>query len=231
MRVILGKLLCDQLGVPYRQMLKIPELSEAAGLRRAAFTHDGTQMLARLPLTQLETDKSAYRNSDVLFVSRDLRDLLVSCYFQATRRIHVFEGSISSFIRHPCFGAEKILRFYVIWHEACRVPRSFTTLTYEAMHRDTVSAATAAAKWLGISPDPATLARAIEYASFDNMRRLEETGALDSGRMVPGNRLDQESYKTRRGKVGGYVDYLSNEDIAYLDDIENRLGNPFKQIP
>ena len=140
LRVILGKLLCDRLSVPYRQLLRISELSEAEGLRRVDFTHDGTQMFEGLPLTFLERDKSAYRNCDVLFLTRDLRDLLVSCHFQATERIHVFDGPISSFIRHPCFGAEKILTFYAIWHEARRVPRSFTTLTYEGMHRDTVSA-------------------------------------------------------------------------------------------
>ena len=231
LRVILGKLLCDQLGVPYRHMLRTSELSESAGLRHANFTHDGTEMLAGLPLTVLERDKTAYRNSDVLFLTRDLRDLLVSCYFQAAKRTHVFEGPISSFIRHPCFGAEKILTFYAIWHEARRVPRSFTTLTYEGMHRDITSAAAISAEWLGLAAEPDAVARAIEYASFENMRRLEETGALDSGPvMKPGNKFDPESFKTRRGKVGGYPDYLSQEDVAFIDDMEERLGNPFKGV-
>jgi hypothetical protein len=38
---------------------------------------------------------------------------------------------------------------------------------------------------------------------------------------------DPESYKTRRGKVGGYVDYLTAEDIAFIDQTVNEFGCPF----
>lgn len=227
LRVILGKLLCDQLRIRDQEVLQLDKLSEAARLERTDFTHDGSDLLAHLPLEMLERDKTAYRNSDILLLTRDLRDLMVSCYFQAVRRICVYRGPISSFIRDPRCGAEKVLTFYAIWHDARHTPRSFTALSYEEMHEDIAAAAIKAARWIGLSPEPNDIKRAITFASFDNMRRMEETGAFGSQRMAPGNRQDPESFKTRRGKVGGYRDYLSEEDIAYLDEVEARLGNPF----
>ena len=49
------------------------------------------------------------------------------------------------------------------------------------------------------------------------MRQLEANETLQAtGRLKAKNKNDQESYKTRRGKVGEFVDYLREADIAYL---------------
>ncbi len=75
-------------------------------------------------------------------------------------------------------------------------------------------------------PDPAALGRAVEIASFENMRRLEEgdlqapgaalVAALKEEALRPFDAGDPESFKVRRGKVGGYVDYLARPDIEFL---------------
>jgi len=49
------------------------------------------------------------------------------------------------------------------------------------------------------------------------MMRMERENSLNSGRLRPVDIDDAESYKVRKGKVGGYVDYLSDEDIGYLN--------------
>ena len=38
---------------------------------------------------------------------------------------------------------------------------------------------------------------------------------------------DEESYKTRRGVIGGYVDYLSEDDIELIDMLAKKLGSFF----
>jgi hypothetical protein len=53
------------------------------------------------------------------------------------------------------------------------------------------------------------------------MRQLERCGRFSSDKLTPGDRDDPESYKTRRGKVGGYLDYFGSVDIDYLN---RRLG-------
>jgi len=35
--------------------------------------------------------------------------------------------------------------------------------------------------------------------------------------LAPGDINDPESFKIRRGKIGGYIDYLSKEDIEFIN--------------
>jgi hypothetical protein len=64
--------------------------------------------------------------------------------------------------------------------------------------------------------DEGLLERAIAFSSFENMRRLEASGQYRHA-LRPGDPADPESYKVRRGRIGGYVDYLSSDDIAWLE--------------
>lgn len=59
----------------------------------------------------------------------------------------------------------------------------------------------------------------MEYARFDNMRRLEEELQVSASgrRLVPGKRGKSDSYKVRRAKVGGWRDYFDEEQVAALD--------------
>ena len=68
------------------------------------------------------------------------------------------------------------------------------------------------------SVDAETIDRAVEYARFDNMRKLELGRKFDNSRMLPGKSGDEDSLKVRRGKVGGYRDYLDAGDLAYCDE-------------
>ena len=53
------------------------------------------------------------------------------------------------------------------------------------------------------------------------MRAREASGAYEKykGALTPRDVRNPNSYKVRRGKVGGFVDYLSPEDIAYCDEV------------
>ena len=54
--------------------------------------------------TDLDPNKSNFAGSRVLLLGRDIRDTLVSAFFQASRRVGVFEGTMSEFIRSERFG-------------------------------------------------------------------------------------------------------------------------------
>ena len=58
---------------------------------------------------------------------------------------------------------------------------------------------------------------AVDYAAFGNMRKMEMENKLASERLAPGDNKDPESFKTRKGKVGGYTEYLSDAQIAELN--------------
>ena len=68
---------------------------------------------------------------------------------------------------------------------------------------------------------------AIEYCTFEKMKRMEVKGkSLISkyrGRFGKGHdEKDPESFRCRKGKVGGYVDYLSEEDLQYIKEMEEK---------
>lgn len=232
LRVMMGKLLCDRLGLSDSESLDLRTLTarEAGrtGARVTDFTHDQTAMLGGLPASALTPDKAPYAGRNVLFLTRDLRDLMVSCYFQATRRIGRFDGPISAFIRDDRFGVAKVLTFYRHWHAAREVPDRFVPLSYESMVADPSAALRTALGLSDIGADPVEIAAAVAFGRFDGLQARERAGYFRSDILRPGDGSDPESFKIRSGTVGGYRQYLSADDIAHINDVEARLGNPFQ---
>ena len=71
---------------------------------------------------------------------------------------------------------------------------------------------------------------AVAFASFENMRKMETNSTfwLSGGRMRPRDRQNPQSFKTRRGKVGGYRDYFDDGEIAQIDRlVEEQLSPVF----
>ena len=46
--------------------------------------------------------------------------------------------------------------------------------------------------------------------------------------MRPANVSDDESFKVRKGMVGGYTSYLSPDDIDFIDKVKLEMGYPFE---
>ena len=66
-----------------------------------------------------------------------------------------------------------------------------------------------------LSYDEDALDRAVEAASFENMKALEQSQAFPSPWLRPRNNAP----KVRKGKVGGYLEELPPGDIAYLNEV------------
>ena len=58
---------------------------------------------------------------------------------------------------------------------------------------------------------------AVEWASFDNLRKLETGGFFRQGGMGLRNPDDPNSFKVRRGKVNGYRDYFDDTQVDELE--------------
>jgi hypothetical protein len=78
------------------------------------------------------------------------------------------------------------------------------------------------------SPDENIFQEALEFSQFENMQKLEAAGSFDSNILHPGDVRDPESFKVRRGKVGGYREYLSVEDQQFaavtIRELDRRFG-------
>ncbi len=219
LRVMLGKYLAAVLRLSDRQILKINRLSKQAGLGLVIFSHGGPfNLYDYSPFADLKFKPGLYQNKKVVFLIRDIRDTLVSAYFQESKRNKVYSGDLSSFIRSDHLGVKKIIAFYNLWFLNRQKCQDFLLVRYEAMHQDAGRELRRVLEFLGLKDISApVIKKAVEYASFANMRRLEEKRRLADSSLQPARSDDKESYKVRRGKIGGYVDYLSPADIAYID--------------
>src|SRR5205085_11504613 len=104
------------------------------------------------------------------------------------------------------------------WWQHRAVPRNFLAIRYEELRAEPSRWLGPLLRFLGL-PDvnDSLVADAVEYASFENMQRMEATNHFRSKRLRLGDESDPEAFKVRRGKIGGYRDYLSLSDRAFLD--------------
>lgn len=178
--------------------------------------HDGGPEFCRAD--ELPTVKAAYAGKRVIFLVRDPRDVIVSTYFQKTRRNYDFEGSLDEYVYQPVGSIDTIVRFYNIWACNRTVPDDFLLVTYEDLQRDTAGQLRRVINFLGMSAvrDEA-IDSAVAFCSFDNMRQLEASNAFGSARLAPRDASDESTFKTRKGQVGGYREHLSADAIDYID--------------
>jgi len=169
----------------------------------------------------LDRRKRRYRGKKVVLLVRDPRDVVVSMYFERSRRERAYEGSLSQFLHERRGSLDTILAYYNVWAGARGIPSDLLVVRYEDLRRNTEAELLRLLSFLGIEGvAPETLQEAAHFASFENMRKMESSGAVESGRLRPRDPQDPESFKTRRGKVGGFVDYLSADEI---EDVERRI--------
>ncbi len=210
-----------------------------------AWMHRMTRSLRQYLLRDQLLPDELLVDKAVVLLARDPRDIMVSLYFQEARRAQTFahererqqrpvvraldrafvrlsgrdffHGSMAEFLRSPRFGVSAVVTTMNGWlHRFARLPR-FRLVRYEDLRADTVGQFRDLLHFLGVRQvDEEVLARAVAFGSFENMRRLEESGRYGEA-LRAADPADPESYKVRRGKIGGYVDYLSPDDTAWLD--------------
>jgi len=219
LRLLIGRALCLRYGLAESRILDTFASTRAAGILPSVFTHDGTSNTEGRHLDRLDPDKRAFRGKRVLLLRRDPRDTVISCYFEATRRKRVYVGTLSEFLRDPHYGIQKIVRFYQLWEAARAVPEKLLVVSYEDLHADPAKVLRETLAFLGATDLPDRIvSEAIEYGRFDNMRRLEQAGALGEGsRLRPADAADASSFKTRQGRVGGFAETLSEADLAFAN--------------
>lgn len=228
LRVLLGKYLCMRHDLPESMLLDTYQLTEAAGMLRTQMVHDLESQPVGIDYRRLNPNKQEYRRKKIIFLARDVRDVMVSCYFQATRRRDFFQGTMSDFIRSDRFGIRKLITYNTIWQKNRSVPKEFLLVRYEDLHADPHAVLADVLAVLGAAQiNRDVIAAAIEYSRFDNMRSMEEKEIFQGGKLRPKDMQDKESFKVRKGVIGGYKDYLSPDDIFYIDAVMKEMGNPF----
>jgi Sulfotransferase domain len=173
----------------------------------------------------------------IILLARDPRDCFVSLYLQLTRRdpnapLRLRQKTVSEMLRDRRFGVYAIINTMNDWINEFSARDNFSLVRYEALRASPAEYFRDLLALLGeVSADANIFQQALEFSRFENMQKLEAAGAFDSNILHPGDVRDPESFKVRRGKVGGYKEYLSVEDQRYtataLAALDPRFGYTF----
>ncbi|MGH7291548.1 MAG: sulfotransferase domain-containing protein, partial [Myxococcota bacterium] len=185
------------------------------------FTH-GLASSPGEPTEHLELFQRFIADRTRVFLVRDPRDTVVSYYFQQVKRRGGQYGDvpekIADFARHPFYGVDRIIDMLNASQRAFDAgPGPALIVSYELLHAQPAESLARVFGFLGapeISHD--AIARAIEFSRFENMRKMEASGSQGAV-LRPSDRNDEESFKTRKGKVGGFTDYFSADEAAWID--------------
>jgi hypothetical protein len=162
----------------------------------------------------------------VVFLLRDPRDVAVSEYFQSTRRASAYKremyevdqaGSMFEFVMQSPLGLPAICEYLNHWNKELKGWERVYRLHYETLRAEPEAEMARLLKFLGEEFDATEIAEAVEFASFESLKRKERENYFKNSRLKASNVEDPDSYKVRRGKVGGYRDYFDDGEIERID--------------
>ncbi len=169
----------------------------------------------------------------IILLARDPRDAFVSLHVQLTRRTRetpdaLKQKSASELLRDRAFGIESIVTVMNSWLAEFSGRANFHLSRYESLREQP-------AKYFGAllaaleetSPDPRAFEDALAFSEFGNMKKMEAAGAFQSKILRAGDVRDPESFKVRRGEIGGHREYLSADDQEYSAKIMRKLAPEF----
>jgi alcohol sulfotransferase len=147
---------------------------------------------------------------------RDPKDVMVSAWLHATKNKGNFDGSLVDYVMDDRFGIVKWEVFHRNWWEKRR-PKYCQPLWYEHLVTETEQQLGNTLLFLGVkfAPEYVTTVANIRLEAF---QIWEKEGVLKEGPKRPKGD-DTEGYYHRRGKIGGWTDYMSQELADSIDEV------------
>lgn len=158
-------------------------------------------------------DISKCVGAKTIFLIRDPLDVMVSYYYQLAHRKKRYRGKLSDFVRDPKFGIQRVVSF-LNFIATQRNGFEHRWVFYEDLIRDTKAQIVEILKFAGIEVKEELIFEAVEFASFENMKKMERTGQYGEKLSVDSTK-DPASFKVRKGIVGAYREEMDIGTIAY----------------
>lgn len=140
--------------------------------------------------------------------------------------------SLDEFVWNPRGSFHTMIRYYNIWAKNRDVPSALMLLRYEDMRADPHAAVRKMIDFVGV-PDvtDALIREAVEFNQIEKLREREAAGQYDTRRLQPGDPNDPDSFKARKGKVGGFREVLRPEDVEKMTQILRDEMDPWYGYP
>jgi len=215
-----------------------PETYHDSRIPRIIYTHDLYEHYTKTRWWERVRGKflvppGQIRRAKIILLARDPRDAFVSHYIEMTRRTAETANQLKSrpvgdVLRDPIFGIGLMIQTMNSWLTEFAPRPGCILVRYEDLHATPNEQFRRVLAAVGeTDPQIRVFEHALEFSRFGHMRKMEASLEYDRQLLRPGDVNDPESYKVRRGKIGGYVDYLDPTDIEYADKAMSALDPRF----
>lgn len=227
LRALLSWYWSESRGLGVRWVLGFEEAHRLdPSIPRVLFTHD------HYPVFWLGEERllELYASKPVVLLVRHPCDVTVSAFHQTHHRTDPLKkrllgkdapelADLSAFLRDSRWGLARPVAFLERWAARLeRLPRHLV-VRYEDLRRNTPGTFSRILCFLGEEPDPAHVMRAVEETEFSRMQARERAGLLADGSARFSRGDDPAALKVREGRVGGWRERLSAEDVAFAEGL------------
>mgnify|MGYP001551433426 FL=1 len=244
LKVMISRLFQVRYGLPASRLintdelaLKHPEIPRLAA-SNGYYSYEGIIGEALAP----GAPDSDLRHKPVLFIARHPCDIAVSWFFQFTKRQsrhkqelinHFIDHPIDrrtigmwDFVRHSDIGLPFLVDYLNTWERNVAALDRGMVLRYEDLRARPAENLRRVVELMERDFSDDEIQEAVRFGSFDNLRQLETKGFFRQGGLTLRDPKDPNTFKVRRGKVGGYRDYFTPEQVAELEEIVRARLSP-----
>ena len=157
--------------------------------------------------------ESAFADLPTVFLVRNPGDVVVSRYHHMTSHEGKFSGTLADFTRDPDWGLPDLLGYLDGWAPRIGDPGT-TVVTYEALKSDPTATFGRLVEGLGIEAGSGELETALEAASVERMRKVEEASGV--GQPQSYDFEDPNARRVRKAKVGSWREEMDDDTIALM---------------
>lgn len=244
LRTMIARAYQVKYGLPATVALKTDELARAdARIPRFCVSNGYYSYESELGrrLSGPQADAELLKKPAILLI-RHPADIAVSWYIQFTKRVSPAKRElINASMAHPIdkdtisrwdfvmeseIGLACIIDFLNGWERSLEQFERPLIIRYEELRSSPFETLKKVSEHIGAPFTEHELQEAVDFGSFDNLRKLEASGFFKYGGMARRKLGGPETFKVRRGKVGGFRDDFSPEEVRAIDEMVAQRLSP-----
>ncbi len=247
LRVMLFRLYQQLYGLDSRRVFKTDELQRQNPELPRFLVTNGRYSYEGVVGQAFETpgEDLDLREKKLVFFARHPLDIVVSWHIQFARRTTSYKRelinhwlrepvaaddiSLWDFAMHEQMGVPGLIDYFETWAENLRQSKDALLVRYEDLRAAPEVTLSGLGSFLGLKASDEVVDEAVRFASFDNLRALEEAKYFRNDGLRIRDPKDPNLFKVRRGKVGGYRDHFAPEQVQQLEAmLDERLSPIFR---